>query len=73
MAYRRFSYGVHPEHLETYPESWDAFARSWLRDHDIEGNVVMLTEGPTVADPRANDRMELIDLGRDGDDLSHAY
>ena len=59
--------------MHTYPDRWAAFATDWLRDHDIEGDVVMLTEGPSSRDPDANDRMELIDLGRDGDDPSHAY
>ncbi len=60
----QFSYGVYPVHEPEHPENWNAFARDWLKSHGVEGNLVVLTEGPSSKHPEANNRMELIDLGR---------
>lgn len=60
-----FSYGVHPELVEERPENWRAYARVWLRDHDVIGDVVVVTEGPSIRAPEGNDRMELLDLRRE--------
>jgi pyruvate kinase len=60
----QFSYGVYPVHEPDHPEDWNAFARKWLQDHEVKGNLVVLTEGPSVKHPEANNRMEIIDLGR---------
>jgi pyruvate kinase len=60
----QFSYGVHPVHEPDHPEDWKAYARSWLGSHDVEGELVILTEGPSSKHPEANNRMEIIDLKR---------
>jgi pyruvate kinase len=60
----RFSYGVHAVHAPDLPEDWNAFAREWLREHDLDGDLVVLTEGPSPRHPEANNRMEIIDLRR---------
>jgi pyruvate kinase len=62
----QFSYGVHPVNEPDHPEDWKAFARQWLKSHGVEGNLVVLTEGPSRRHPEANNRMELIDLSREG-------
>ncbi len=59
-----FSYGVFPVHEAEPPDDWKPFARKWLRTHNIEGNIVVLTEGPSKRNPEANNRMELMDLNR---------
>jgi len=59
-----FSYGVYPVHEPEPPEDWKPFARKWLKDHEIEGNLVILTEGPSKRNPKSNNRLELIDLER---------
>lgn len=59
-----FSYGVHSVHAPEHPEDWKAFAREWLREHNMEGNLVILTEGPSSKNPEANNRMEIINLRR---------
>jgi pyruvate kinase len=64
----QFSYGVCPVYEPEHPEDWTAFARNWLQTHGLEGNLVVLTEGPSPEHPKANHRMELIDLSRPGDD-----
>ncbi|UCD35761.1 MAG: pyruvate kinase [Nitrospiraceae bacterium] len=58
----QFSYGVHPECEHDHPENWNAFARQWLKSNRVDGNMVLLTEGPSDAHPKANNRMEIIDL-----------
>jgi pyruvate kinase len=60
----QFSYGVYPVHEPDHPEDWNAYIRDWLRSHGVEGNLVVLTEGPSSKHPEANNRMELIDLTR---------
>lgn len=60
----QFSYGVYPVHEPDHPEDWNAYIRDWLRSHEVEGNLVVLTEGPSSKHPEANNRMELIDLAR---------
>jgi pyruvate kinase len=62
----QFSYGVYPVHELEHPEDWKSFIREWLRTHEVEGNIVVLTEGPSPKHPEANNRMEIIDLGREG-------
>jgi pyruvate kinase len=58
----QFSYGVHPVHEPDHPEDWRTYTKQWLQDHGIQGNLVILTEGPSSKHPEANNRMELIDL-----------
>ena len=58
----QFTYGVYPVHEPDYPEDWKPFARDFLQAHGIEGQLVILTEGPSSKHPEANNRMELIDL-----------
>ena len=60
----QFSYGVYPVHEPEHPEDWRSFTREWLHVHEIEGNIVVLTEGPSPKHPEANNRMEIIDLGK---------
>jgi pyruvate kinase len=60
----QFSYGIYSVHEADHPEDWNAFVRDWLRSHGVEGNLVVLTEGPSSKHPEANNRMEIIDLTR---------
>ena len=57
-----FSYGVYPVHEPELPLDWKPFARKWLKDHKIEGHIVVLTEGPSKRNPEANNRLEILDL-----------
>jgi pyruvate kinase len=58
----QFSYGVYPVHEADRPDEWKPYVRAWLLDHDMEGNLAILTEGPSEKHPDANNRMEIIDL-----------
>ena len=56
------SYGVYPVHQADHPEDGNAFARQWLQRHGVDGDLVILTEGPSSKHPEMNNRMEIIDL-----------
>ncbi|MGO9611473.1 MAG: pyruvate kinase [Dissulfurispiraceae bacterium] len=58
----QFSYGVFPVHEEEHPDTWNAYVKKWVKDHEVDGNLVILTEGPSAKHPEANHRMEVIDL-----------
>ncbi|MBM3302854.1 MAG: pyruvate kinase, partial [Deltaproteobacteria bacterium] len=47
------SYGVHPVYSPEHPENWKEFARVWLRDHGLQGDLVVVTEGPSSRNPEA--------------------
>jgi len=59
-----FSYGVCPVHEPDHPDDWKSWTRKWLESQEVSGNLVVLTEGPSSKHPHRNNRMEIIDLGR---------
>ena len=60
----QFSYGVFPVFEPEHPDNWNMYIRNWLQAHGIQGDIVILTEGPSAKHPEANNRMEIIDLSR---------
>jgi len=58
----QFSYGVSPVHAPEPIENWNVFARQWVESEGLEEGLVVLTEGPSRNHPRANHRLEIIDL-----------
>jgi len=60
----QFTYGVHPVYESDHPDDWNAYAGNLLSNLGVEGNLVVLTEGPSARHPEGNNRMEIIDLGR---------
>jgi pyruvate kinase len=60
----QFSYGVHPIHESEHPDDWTAYARTLVERLGLKRRFVVLTEGPSARRPDANNRMEIIDLGR---------
>ena len=58
----QFSYGVSPVHAPDHGREWNGFARQWLHDHELAPGPVLLTEGPSRKHPKANYRLEIIDL-----------
>ncbi len=58
----QFSYGVYPIHEPDHPEDWRSYIKKWLQDHGVDGNLVIVTEGPSTKHPEVNNRMEIIDL-----------
>ena len=59
-----FSHGIYPVHEPDPPEVWNEFARDWLRSYGVDGNLVVLSTGPSPKHPEANNRIEIIDLSR---------
>ena len=59
-----FSYGVFPVHEPDHPEDWKKWTRKWLKTQGVEGDLVVITEGPSTKHPYRNNRMEIIDLRR---------
>ena len=57
-----FSYGVYPECEPDHPEDWKKWARQWLEKHEVTGDLVVMTEGPSSKHPDRNIRMEIVDL-----------
>jgi pyruvate kinase len=59
-----FSHGVFPVCESDHPADWKTWAKKWLQTQDVEGDLVVLTEGPSDEHPYRNNRMEIIDLTR---------
>ncbi|HVO66649.1 MAG TPA: pyruvate kinase [Syntrophales bacterium] len=57
-----FTSGVYPVCEPEHPEDWNSYVRDWLRTHEVEGDLVILTEGPSSRHPKANNRMEIVEL-----------
>lgn len=60
----QFSYGVLPVHKTPDPTDWSAFVRTWHAHCPLDGNLALLTAGPSPENPDTNFRMEIIDLTR---------
>jgi pyruvate kinase len=58
----QFSFGVFPVCEPDHPEDWKGYTRDWLGRHGVEGDLVLLTEGPSSKHPETNHRLEIIDL-----------
>jgi len=61
------SYGVWPEHEPQLPPDWNRYAAEWAKRQGLRAGRILLTEGPSPANPRANHRMEIIELNRQVD------
>ena len=57
-----FSYGVRPVHEPDHPSDWKSWIKKWLQSNEVQENLVVLTEGPSIKHPERNNRMEIIDL-----------
>ena len=60
----QFAYGVYPWCEKKYPLDWNTFARKLRRTRGMAGKLFVLTEGPSPRNPKANHRLEIIDLDR---------
>jgi pyruvate kinase len=58
----QFSYGVWPVNEPGHPENWKHYVRTFVRAYGMEGEIALLTEGPSSKYPEANDRLEIINL-----------
>ena len=55
-----FSYGVFPVELAQDPDNWSDFARQWLADYQVAGEIAMLVAGPSSRNPQDNHRLEFL-------------
>ncbi|MDO8302694.1 MAG: pyruvate kinase, partial [Sedimentisphaerales bacterium] len=55
-----FSYGVQAVKLTEDPDNWSDFARHWLGENQVPGDVAMLVAGPSSRNPYANHRLEFL-------------
>jgi pyruvate kinase len=53
---------VYPVCEKDHPDNWKSYVKEWLQRHEIQGDIVVLTEGPSSKHPDANHRMEIVDL-----------
>lgn len=58
----QFSYGVFPVYEAENPDNWNDYVRTWLQHNGVEGDLVVLTMGPSAKHPDANHRIEILDL-----------
>jgi pyruvate kinase len=58
--------GVHAVCEAEHPEKWNVYVRDWLKTHGMEGQLAVVTEGPSRTHPAANNRLEIVDVGRQG-------
>jgi len=58
----QFSYGVYSHCEPEHPYAWKAWACQWLLKQGLEGDLVLVTEGPSRKHPDRNNRMEIIDV-----------
>ncbi len=57
-----FSSGVYPVLHKDHPKDYTPFVRTWLEGHELQGDIAVLTEGPSSKHPETNHKMEIIDL-----------
>jgi len=62
----QFSYGVRSVKSDEEHDDWAAFVHDWLRQQGMDSGLAVLTQGPSLDNPDANYRMEIIDLSRTG-------
>jgi pyruvate kinase len=62
----QLSYGVSPVHALDIPRNWNTFARRWVQNEGLAKGLVVLAEGPSPDHPKANHRVEIIDLRSGG-------
>jgi pyruvate kinase len=55
-----FSGGVYPLYEPDHPNDWTSYVRDWVSTHETEGDLAILTEGPSSQHPEVNNRMEII-------------
>ena len=58
----QFSYGVSPVYVPEHSPDWNTFAQEWVQREGLAVGLVVLAEGPSRDHPKANHRLEIIDL-----------
>jgi pyruvate kinase len=58
----QFSYGVHPIYQQYRPTNWEKFARDWLAENKLQGELALLTQGSGTGISGYSNRIGFIDL-----------
>ncbi|MEW6185580.1 MAG: pyruvate kinase [Thermodesulfobacteriota bacterium] len=58
----QFSYGVFPIYKPEDTEDWKGFIKTWLNSQGLNGNLALLTEGPSSKHPEINHRLEIVEI-----------
>ena len=58
----QFSYGVAPIHMAEEPENWGNFARRWLEEQLMAGDMALLVAAASSRQPDANHRIEFLPI-----------
>lgn len=58
----RFSYGVYPVFEPEEPVEWTVYVKDWVKRHGLSGDFAILIEGPSPRNPKANHKLEIVDL-----------
>jgi pyruvate kinase len=58
----QFSYGVHPIYQQYRPTNWEKFARDWLAENKLQGELALLTQGSGTGVSGYSNRIGFIDL-----------
>ncbi|MEN6615767.1 MAG: pyruvate kinase, partial [Syntrophorhabdus sp.] len=60
----QFSSGVYPVCEDRTPSNWKEYVTNWMKVHEVEGDLAVVTEGPSPRHPETNHRMEIVHLER---------
>jgi pyruvate kinase len=66
----QFSYGVCPIYLEKRPESWERYARDWLAQNELAGDLALLTLGSGTGEFGSSNHVVFINLNQPMGDSS---
>jgi pyruvate kinase len=58
----QFSYGVYPVHQRYRPTNWEKYARDWLAEHNLQGDLALLTLGSGTGASGYSNRIGFINL-----------
>ncbi len=65
----QFSYGVYPVYQQFRPTSWEKFTRKWLADHNLHGDLALMTQGSGTGTAGHSNRIGFIDLNQPMSDI----
>ena len=60
----QFSYGVYAVHEKERPSDWEQYARDWLVEYGISGDMALLTQGSGTGQIGSTNKVGIIDLSK---------
>jgi pyruvate kinase len=58
----QFSYGVCPIYLVQRPDNWEQYAREWLAESELPGDLALLTQGSGTGEFGSSNHVVFINL-----------